>query len=174
MFRTDKQGAVTVYSDGANYWFSTDPCQDWSSPTVNESSSDGASDSGSTDSGTVDNGSTDSGSAASNGTDTAGSDDAGTGASQGAGATNGAVTSGSQETEGGGTPTGTTPAENTPAESTPAENTQEYVLNTNTMVFHYPWCSSVNRMKDSNKVFVNDTRDNIINQGYKPCGRCYP
>lgn len=30
LFRTDKQGEVTVYSDGDNYWFSTEPCEDWS------------------------------------------------------------------------------------------------------------------------------------------------
>ena len=29
LYRTDKQGEVTVYSDGDSYWFSTAPCEDW-------------------------------------------------------------------------------------------------------------------------------------------------
>lgn len=29
LFRTDQQGKVTVYSDGQQCWFSTEPCQDW-------------------------------------------------------------------------------------------------------------------------------------------------
>lgn len=30
LYRTDQQGEVTVYSDGQQCWFSTEPCQDWS------------------------------------------------------------------------------------------------------------------------------------------------
>ncbi|MGN0984674.1 MAG: ComEC/Rec2 family competence protein [Gemmiger sp.] len=30
LYRTDRQGEVTVYSDGEACWFSTDPCEDWS------------------------------------------------------------------------------------------------------------------------------------------------
>lgn len=51
---------------------------------------------------------------------------------------------------------------------------QDYVLNTNTKKFHYPYCKSVNQMKDKNKKFVTDTRDNIIAQGYKACKNCNP
>ena len=29
LYRTDKQGEVTVYSDGDSYWFSTASCEDW-------------------------------------------------------------------------------------------------------------------------------------------------
>ncbi|WP_298729928.1 ComEC/Rec2 family competence protein [uncultured Subdoligranulum sp.] len=29
LYRTDKQGEVTVYSDGEKCWFSTSPCEDW-------------------------------------------------------------------------------------------------------------------------------------------------
>lgn len=49
-----------------------------------------------------------------------------------------------------------------------------YVLNTNTHKFHYPDCKSVNAMKDKNKEFTNETRDEVINRGYDPCGNCHP
>ena len=155
MFRTDKQGEVTVYSDGANYWFSTEPCQDWSSPTVSESSSNEA---------------LNDAAIASNSTDTASAQGAGdtetsTSGSGGAGDT-GTSTSGDA-----GTPV---PQETETNNAVAGENTQQYVLNTRSMVFHYPWCPSVNQMSEKNKLLVNDTRDDIINQGYKPCGRCKP
>ena len=54
------------------------------------------------------------------------------------------------------------------------EITSDYVLNKNTKVFHYPYCSSVNQMKDSNKKEMKATRDEMISKGYKPCGRCNP
>ena len=49
-----------------------------------------------------------------------------------------------------------------------------YVLNTNTKKFHYPYCGSVTSMKESNKKETNETRDELISQGYKPCGNCNP
>ncbi len=51
---------------------------------------------------------------------------------------------------------------------------QAYVCNTNTKKFHYPGCSSVGQMKDKNKLEVTCTREELINQGYDPCGRCNP
>ena len=57
-----------------------------------------------------------------------------------------------------------------------AERQEErtYVLNTNTRKFHYPECSSVDRMSEKNKQTVTDTRDDVIAQGYDPCGNCNP
>lgn len=49
-----------------------------------------------------------------------------------------------------------------------------YVLNTNTKKFHYPYCSSVNSMKDKNKKEVSCSREDVINMGYQPCKRCNP
>ena len=49
-----------------------------------------------------------------------------------------------------------------------------YVLNTNTKKFHYPSCSSVRDMKEKNKREVECTREELIAQGYEPCGRCHP
>ena len=50
----------------------------------------------------------------------------------------------------------------------------DYVLNTNSKKFHYPHCSSVEDMKESNKAFFRGTRDEAIALGYDPCGRCKP
>ena len=49
-----------------------------------------------------------------------------------------------------------------------------YVLNTNTHKFHDPDCSSVSQMKEKNKRIVTKSRDQIIADGYDPCGRCHP
>lgn len=54
---------------------------------------------------------------------------------------------------------------------TPASN---YIVNTNTGKFHYPSCSSVSDMNESNKMYYTGTRDELIQQGYSPCGRCHP
>ena len=55
----------------------------------------------------------------------------------------------------------------------PSEGT-DYIVNTNTRKFHYPSCSSVKKMKESNKMFFTGTRDELITQGYDPCGNCHP
>ena len=55
-----------------------------------------------------------------------------------------------------------------------SNNVQTYVLNTNTKKFHYPTCSSVSRMSEKNKQTVSESRDDIISQGYSPCGNCNP
>ena len=52
--------------------------------------------------------------------------------------------------------------------------TTDYVLNKNTKKFHYTYCSSVKKMKDSNKLFFTGTRDEVIRKGYDPCGVCHP
>ncbi len=49
-----------------------------------------------------------------------------------------------------------------------------YILNTNTDKFHYPSCSSVDQMSETNKKEMVSTREQIINMGYDPCGRCDP
>ena len=49
-----------------------------------------------------------------------------------------------------------------------------YVLNTNTMKFHYPSCSSVASMAEHNKEYVETSREELIEAGYSPCGNCEP
>ena len=51
---------------------------------------------------------------------------------------------------------------------------QTYILNTNTHKFHDPSCPSVEDMKDSNKETYTGSRDDLIAQGYEPCGQCKP
>ncbi len=57
-----------------------------------------------------------------------------------------------------------------------SENTQSasYIANKNTKKFHYPSCSSVADMKESNKLYYEGSRDDLVNQGYSPCKRCNP
>ncbi len=50
----------------------------------------------------------------------------------------------------------------------------EYVLNTNSKKFHLPSCSSVDQMSPKNREDVEDTRENLIANGYDPCKRCNP
>lgn len=52
--------------------------------------------------------------------------------------------------------------------------TQKYILNTNTKKFHYPTCRSVSQMKEKNKKAVTASRDDVIADGYSPCGNCKP
>lgn len=63
-----------------------------------------------------------------------------------------------------------------PWEEIPSAQPEEitYILNKNTKKFHYPSCSSVREMKESNKKNFTGTRDEAISQGYSPCGRCHP
>ena len=49
-----------------------------------------------------------------------------------------------------------------------------YILNTNTKKFHEVGCSSVKQMSEKNKKEFSGTRENVILQGYEPCGRCNP
>lgn len=53
-------------------------------------------------------------------------------------------------------------------------NSRSYILNTNTKKFHYGSCSSIKQMSDKNKQEYTGSRDDLIAQGYSPCGRCCP
>lgn len=58
--------------------------------------------------------------------------------------------------------------------SAEGKGTTEYVLNTNSKKFHLPSCSSVDQMSPKNREDVEDTRENLIANGYDPCKRCNP
>lgn len=50
----------------------------------------------------------------------------------------------------------------------------EYILNTNTKKFHLPDCSSVTDMDEDNREGFSGSREELIDMGYEPCGRCNP
>lgn len=54
------------------------------------------------------------------------------------------------------------------------ERPVSYVLNTNTGKFHYPGCSSVSTMKESNRRLFYGAHDEAVAAGYEPCKRCNP
>lgn len=58
----------------------------------------------------------------------------------------------------------------------PSGDTQSrhYVLNTNSMKFHDPDCPSTKRISDKNRKDYQGTRDELLDQGYDPCGNCDP
>lgn len=49
-----------------------------------------------------------------------------------------------------------------------------YVLNNHTGKFHLPDCKSVDEMLEHNKKVRETTRDQLIAEGYSPCGNCNP
>ena len=56
----------------------------------------------------------------------------------------------------------------------PIDESCEYILNTNTKVFHLPKCSYVESISDKNKEVYTGTRDSVADMGYEPCGHCNP
>ena len=68
------------------------------------------------------------------------------------------------------------PGEATASASTASQEAAEvtYILNTSSHRFHYPYCSSVDVMAEHNKAYFTGTREEAIEKGYKPCGRCNP
>lgn len=49
-----------------------------------------------------------------------------------------------------------------------------YVINRNTMKFHLPSCSSVEKMQEENRENYTGDREQLIENGYEPCGSCNP
>ena len=56
----------------------------------------------------------------------------------------------------------------------PTNNTTtQYCANTNSKKFHLPDCSSVDKIKEENRLFLSN-RSELIELGYEPCKRCNP
>ena len=64
--------------------------------------------------------------------------------------------------------------ESAPAEDaqTPAETT--YILNTSSRRFHLPDCSGVTSMSEANRQTYTGSREELLAEGYSPCGQCKP
>ena len=54
------------------------------------------------------------------------------------------------------------------------ENTSSYVVNTSSKKFHKTGCKNADRISDKNKEFVNESRDELIRDGYEPSKCCNP
>lgn len=74
-------------------------------------------------------------------------------------------------------PEATEPTETTPpATEPPADEAEgmDYVLNTNSMKFHDPNCEWAQKINDRNRADYTGSREDLIAQGYSPCGGCNP
>ena len=144
-FRTDMQGEITAVSDGQTVNFST--AKNAAAETLaNTGAGQNAGQAGGTGSATQ----------------TAASEQ-NTGGAAGAGAASGAAIASANAgsgNAGGAAGTGTTAG--------------SYVLNTNSHKFHRPSCSSVDTISPKNRKDVNESREQIIREGYAPCKRCNP
>lgn len=65
--------------------------------------------------------------------------------------------------------------------SSPAAETMEedasattYVLNTSSKKFHKPDCAGAARIAAQNRQETTDSREDLLAQGYSPCGTCQP
>ncbi|MBR5321939.1 MAG: DNA/RNA non-specific endonuclease [Clostridia bacterium] len=54
------------------------------------------------------------------------------------------------------------------------DSTASYILNTSSRKFHNPDCASVDDIVTENKKSYKGTRENLILDGYSPCGKCKP
>ena len=59
-------------------------------------------------------------------------------------------------------------------EGTSSGEEADYVLNTSSKKFHLPDCSGVSSMSESNRQDYTGAREDLIAQGYSPCGICNP
>lgn len=49
-----------------------------------------------------------------------------------------------------------------------------YILNLGTGKFHEPGCGHADRIDERNRVETGETREELIEQGFEPCGLCRP
>ena len=70
-------------------------------------------------------------------------------------------------------PTTTAPAEDTQPPAT-EDSAVDYIINKNSGLFHEPDCGAVENMNPKNKLEYSGTKEELIEQGYTPCGWCKP
>ena len=60
--------------------------------------------------------------------------------------------------------------------STPSDipGAKKYILNTSSMKFHLESCSYAQKTAATNKQYYTGYRDDLIEEGYTPCGNCNP
>ena len=62
----------------------------------------------------------------------------------------------------------------TVAEESNSSGKKTYILNVRSKKFHEASCGSAATIKSENKRVVTATRDELLSQGYSPCGNCDP
>ena len=62
----------------------------------------------------------------------------------------------------------------TEAETQATKPGTQYTLNTSSKKFHYPSCYSAKKISEKNKGSYTGSRDELIADGYSPCGNCDP
>jgi len=73
------------------------------------------------------------------------------------------------------TPEPTDPPAVVPNDTQPPEAAgTNYVLNTNSLKFHYPSCGSAQKISPQNRKDYFGSRESLIADGYSPCGACKP
>lgn len=155
LYRTDRQGTVTAYSDGTGLWFDQEPCDDFSAQEADDQS---ISEPNRPEAFAQETG--DQSISEPNGPEafTQGADDRSIfDQNEPESPAQGEQENFNQNMQDGSGAAGTT-----------------YVCNLNTKKFHYAYCDSVNKMKESNKKFTDESRDSLIAQGYVPCKNCNP
>ena len=70
--------------------------------------------------------------------------------------------------------TGLSWLEGTSPETSSGELEITYILNVNSKKFHLPTCSGANNMKAENREESTLSREELVSQGYEPCGTCKP
>lgn len=55
-----------------------------------------------------------------------------------------------------------------------AGETEHYILNTNTHKFHRPDCAATESIQPENRQEYSGSREQLLLQGYQPCGSCRP
>lgn len=73
-----------------------------------------------------------------------------------------------------GLPVTSEPPSTQPTDGTTEPMTVTYVLNTGSMRIHKPDCGSVETIKEANRQATSKSREELIAEGYEPCGRCNP
>lgn len=160
VYRTDEQGAIVATSSGKGITWNCSPSETWQAGEPTGSAAEA-------------------GQNAPGGQETAqgasGGQEAAQGTSGGQGTSQGVFNSQGTSQEAPNSQGATQETSNSQATSQePATAAPAYICNTNTFKFHYPSCSSVKQMKESNKLPTNATREELIQQGYEPCKRCHP
>lgn len=59
-------------------------------------------------------------------------------------------------------------------EETDETQSVTYILNNNSKKFHTPDCESAGKISDNNREESSKSREELINEGYSPCGICKP